>query len=496
MSLAALLQGKLPPRAPEHVVGSSLAAIDEDVDVLSSPVRDSPRKPPGVGSLYGAFEHDAAFYADDDGTAVAVAASPLAPVVVGQGQQQVLAAEDVDEQVARLQAWEEQLQQYSDSLTEKGWEEWKKGQVTQIMQQLRRTVVPDVWKEEVQRAEAEAAVHRERVQLSSAKEAALLKRIDELENGPGCAKELREKLEEAELQLQQQKQRERQQSVFKQLLTTGAVSDNTGGRAPAMRRRATVAGDALTVAGAAKRPGLTKGAQSAPSVVADGTQQQQQQTDAAGGEGGEGGEGEGEGEEEEEDTVAVLQMQLARARQEAAEAHDELSTLKAQYDERTSSLEAALEAERTAKRHATEALESQHVAAGVHEAQEMVQLRMELVAANEELDFLRAREAKVHEEENRLQMVAEMSKVTRRRAPMGGQNARARARTVPIRTHDPPSPPPCRCWLSLGARLPCLLTPPHPASLPSPPASLPPSRPFASLCSAWAPTCHASSSRA
>jgi hypothetical protein len=449
MSLAALLQGKLPPRAPEHVVGSSLAAIDEDVDVLSSPVRDSPRKPPGVGSLYGAFEHDAAFYADDDGTAVAVAASPLAPVVVGQGQQQVLAAEDVDEQVARLQAWEEQLQQYSDSLTEKGWEEWKKGQVTQIMQQLRRTVVPDVWREEVQRAEAEAAVHRERVQLSSAKEAALLKRIDELENGPGCAKELREKLEEAELQLQQQKQRERQQSVFKQLLTTGAVSDNTGGRAPAMRRRATVAGDALTVAGAARRPGLTKGAQSAPSVVADGKQQQQQETDAAGGEGGESGEGEGEGEEE-EDTVAVLQMQLARARQEAAEAHDELSTLKAQYDERTSSLEAALEAERTAKRHATEALESQHVAAGVHEAQEMVQLRMELVAANEELDFLRAREAKVHEEENRLQMVAEMSKVKAlgcMRAKADVQRASACAPSISEREHIRPARPTLRTRL-------------------------------------------------
>ena len=101
---------------------------------------------------------------------------------------------------------------------------------------------------------------------------------------------------------------------------------------------------------------------------------------------------------------------LTRARQEAAEATDELSTLKAQYDERTATLEAALEEERKQRRHATEALESQHVSAGVHEAQEMVQLRMELVAANEELDFLRSRESKVHEEETRLQMVAEMSK--------------------------------------------------------------------------------------
>ena len=36
-----------------------------------------------------------------------------------------------------------------------------------------------------------------------------------------------------------------------------------------------------------------------------------------------------------------------------------------------------------------------HLEAGVHEAQEMVQLRMELTAANEELDFLRGRQSKV-----------------------------------------------------------------------------------------------------
>ena len=40
----------------------------------------------------------------------------------------------------------------------------------------------------------------------------------------------------------------------------------------------------------------------------------------------------------------------------------------------------------------------------------MVQLRMELTAAQEEVDFMRARQAKIHEEEHRLQMVAEMSK--------------------------------------------------------------------------------------
>ena len=43
------------------------------------------------------------------------------------------------------------------------------------------------------RAEAEAAAHKERVERAADKEAALLKRIDELENGPGCASELRER---------------------------------------------------------------------------------------------------------------------------------------------------------------------------------------------------------------------------------------------------------------------------------------------------------------
>ena len=403
MSLAALLKGGLPPRVPEHVVGSSDGAgpssLDEQ-DPDSPAEREKP--PPGRATLYGAFEHEAFDEnGDEDG--------PLSPVVPGQGKQRVLEASDVDEQVERLQAWEEQLQQYSDSLTEKGWEEWKKGQVTQIMQQLRRTVVPDVWKEAVERAEAEARMHKERVELSATKEAALLKRIDELENGPGCARELREKLEAAELQLSQQRAREKQQSVFKQLLTTGAVSANAGGGAPALRkRRATVAGSDGSSAGAmaeaqaeAAKGFLENRGQSVPTTMSGADAEPHAEVD---------GEGEDEGEDEEGEAVAVLQMQLTRARQEAAEATDELSTLKAQYDERTATLEAALEEERKQRRHATEALESQHVSAGVHEAQEMVQLRMELVAANEELDFLRSRESKVHEEETRLQMVAEMSK--------------------------------------------------------------------------------------
>ena len=39
-----------------------------------------------------------------------------------------------------------------------------------------------------------------------------------------------------------------------------------------------------------------------------------------------------------------------------------------------------------------------------------VQLKLELAALTEEVDFLRARETSINEEQNRLQMVAEMSK--------------------------------------------------------------------------------------
>ena len=405
--LAALFKGKLPPRAEEHdyVPGSAsaLAAIEEDI----------PDSQPGV-SLYGAFEHEEYDAAEESEESVE-------PLVPGEGQREVLDAGDLDTQVNRLQAWETQLQAYSDSLTEKGWDEWKKGQVTQIMQQLRRTVVPDVWRDDVMRAEAEAAASKERVERAAEKEAGLLKKIEELESGPGCAKELREKLETLELQLSQQQARERQQSVFKQLLTTGAVSANAGGGAAAsaaMRRRATIAeiGSVQSTGGGAAAPKLFKG-KSAPITSAKGeaapakadssaVAEQDARADARADEAADGA----GGEEEESADVEILRIQLTRTQNEAREAQEEMRMMRVAHEERSTTLEQALEHERAQHRHAVEALESQHVVAGVHEAQEMVQLRMELVAANEELDFLRAREAKVHEEENRLQMVAEMSK--------------------------------------------------------------------------------------
>ena len=296
---------------------------------------------------------------------------------------------EVRAQVARLQAWEEQLQTYSDQLTETGWRSWKRGAVTSVMNELQRKVVPDLWKESVSSAELRVTELEDRNTMAHEKEKALLKRIDELENGPGCARELRAQLEAAELQLSQMQAREKNQSVFKQLLSSGAVSANAGGGAPAIRRRATSVDEA-----ASKSWQPPKRLTSASWPPKDASAE-----DAAAG-----------GPSASDESFELLQMQLAKAQRDAAETQNEMNAMRNANDERIAALESALDAERKQHRHAKDALESVHVEAGIHEAQEMVQLRLELTAASEELDFLRSRQAKVHEEEHRLQMVAEMSK--------------------------------------------------------------------------------------
>ena len=164
----------------------------------------------------------------------------------GEGRRSVEMADSVASQVARLQAWEQQLQAYSDQLTEQGWKTWKSSAVTSVMHELQRKVVPDLWRDEVARAEQSVQTLQERVEMANQKEAALLKRIEELEHGPGSAKELKEQLETAELELNRQQQRERQNSVFKQLLSSGTVAANAGGGAPARPRKRATIGDMST----------------------------------------------------------------------------------------------------------------------------------------------------------------------------------------------------------------------------------------------------------
>ena len=324
------------------------------------------------------------------------APTPKVTLVPGAAFQAVQEAGDTVEQIERLQAWEVQLQTYSDQLTEQGWTSWKKMAVTSVMNQLQRTVVPDLWKDEVQRMEQHANALEDRVRMGAEKERALLARIEAIESGPGCAKELREQLEATELRLEQQQARERQQSVFKQLLTSGAVSANAGGGAPALRRRATVAGvPSLS-------PSRTAPAKEAEEGGDDVTAATDERADGPTASGAGGGSSSLEAEQ--------LRIRLAQAERDLSEAQEEMRTSRAAAEERSAALEAALEAERKQHRLATEQLESLHLEAGIHEVQEMVQLRMELSAASEEADFLRSRQAKLHEEEHRLQMVAEMNK--------------------------------------------------------------------------------------
>ncbi|KOO20873.1 hypothetical protein Ctob_003939 [Chrysochromulina tobinii] len=327
-------------------------------------------------------------------------ASPVQRIRIDRGASiaAVRSAADIDEQVERLNAWEAQLQEYSDQLTEQGWSLWKKSAVTSVMNQLQRRVVPDSWKGEVTRLEQEVSALQERVRMGSEKERALLAKLHEVENGPGCARELREQLEAAALKLDQQQQRERQNSVFKQLLTSGSVSNNVGGGAPALRRSASSSERGRL---RARSDSVPFAPSAGPSIAADtdsavATSSATQDADGV--------------DAESAMEIEALRVRLATAERDALEARDETKATRTAADERSAALEAALEAERKKHRHAVETLESVHLDAGVHEAQEMVQLRMALVAAQEELDFLRGRQAKLHEEEHRLQMVAEMSK--------------------------------------------------------------------------------------
>ena len=129
-------------------------------------------------------------------------------LIPGAGQAEVDdETADFSARVERLAAWEEQLVAYNGKLAEEGWKSWKKGAVTSVMNELQRKVVPDVWRDEVR--EANERVRAMGVQLKEVRERerVLTERIDLLENGPGCARELKELLEIAEVQLNQEQVR-------------------------------------------------------------------------------------------------------------------------------------------------------------------------------------------------------------------------------------------------------------------------------------------------
>ena len=283
---------------------------------------------------------------------------------------------DVSTQLERLATWEEQLLSYNDKLAEEGWRSWKKGAVRSVMHELQRKVVPDVWRDEVRAANDRVGSMQVMLSEGTEREKALCAKIEQLENGPGCARELREQLEAAQMQISQEEARQRQRRVMAEMLTAGSDVGGSGG----------VSGAIAAMMATRK---LSQGGDRVRGLSVDAT---------TGGSAGAAG------------ASPELQQRAATAARQLAEAQEELKEVRTEREETVTQLQASLEAERKERARATEALAQVHVEAGVHEAQEMVQLKLELAALTEEVDFLRARETAINEEQNRLQMVAEMSK--------------------------------------------------------------------------------------
>ena len=113
----------------------------------------------------------------------------------GDGHTSVLDAKDIAEQVERLNSWEEQLTTYSQELSERGWVSWKRTAVSSIMVELQRKMIPQQWKNHLKESEQRVAQLEDLLVQATQKERGLLQRIDHLQNGPGCAREVLEKLQ-------------------------------------------------------------------------------------------------------------------------------------------------------------------------------------------------------------------------------------------------------------------------------------------------------------
>ena len=99
-----------------------------------------------------------------------------------------------------------------------------------------------------------------------------------------------------------------------------------------------------------------------------------------------------------------LQLRAAKAEREVNELMDEVQGMRTHHREREEGMLETIEKERKEHRRVRDELDSVFVQAGIHEAQEMAQMRIEIRALTEDNEFLTSREAKVHEEENRLQV--------------------------------------------------------------------------------------------
>ena len=287
-------------------------------------------------------------------------------VIPGAGQAEVDdETADFDARVERLAAWEEQLLAYNGKLAEEGWKSWKKGAVTSVMHELQRKVVPDVWRDEVGAANERVRSMSEQLKEVRERERILTERIDLLENGPGCARELAEQLEVAEVQLNQEQARQRQRRVMAEMLTVN--NDAAAGK------RGSTDG---------KTDGKTGGVASAVAAMVAFEKKRAAESGESDHLGVRG-------------AAPELQQRVAAAERRFSEAQEELLEAKAERDTKVSELQLALEEERKRGTRATQALRAVHVEAGIHEAQEMVQLKLELAALTEETEFLRERETEV-----------------------------------------------------------------------------------------------------
>ena len=241
-------------------------------------------------------------------------------VISGAGQEQVDdESADFATRVERLAAWEEQLLAYNTKLAEEGWKSWKKGAVTSVMHELQRKVVPDVWRDEV--GAANERVRSMGAQLAEVRERerVLTEKIDLLEHGPGCATELAEKLEAAEVQLKQEEARQRQRRVMAEMLTVNNDAASLRGRQ----------------GGRGGRGGKGGGGGVASAVAAMAAFERKRAAESG-----------------ESDHVGVsgaspeLQQRVAAAERRYSEAQEELVEAKTERDAKVADLQASLEEER------------------------------------------------------------------------------------------------------------------------------------------------------
>ena len=269
----------------------------------------------------------------------------------GAGEAAVSATANLEARKVELAEWEAQLHEYNTTLTEDGWKVYRKSTMSSLMNELQRRVMPDAWCEEVQRCTERVASLEAAVDRGLLKERSLVQTVQLLKTGPGCAAELQVEVDSLKSQLNWEQVKHKQRHVMAEM--TQKIS---------------------ATGGLSLRRSLDAGA-----AVPDGLSLEQR-------------------------------VSQAEMRREIETLKEELESSGAAADLKRTALEEELETERLAHRNATETLRTVHLDAGVHEATEMAQLRMENVALTEDLDFLRKREDEVQAESARLQLVAEMNK--------------------------------------------------------------------------------------